>query len=60
MKNPEKLKPNFSPHLLRTQRTGFVFLPSFPVPGYPLGEVFQRARATTELRDEDAQSPHSL
>ena len=51
MKSPEKPKPNFSPHLLtRSQRLGFKFLPPFPVPGYPLGEVLQRAGATTEQR----------
>lgn len=42
MKSPEKPKPDFSPHLLtRSQRVGFKFLPSFPVPGYPLGEVLR-------------------
>lgn len=51
MKSPEKPKPNFSPHLLtRSQRVGFKFLPSVPVPGYPLGEVLQRAGATPARR----------
>lgn len=61
VKSPEKPKPNFSPHLLtRSQPVGFKFLPFSLSPGYPLGEVFQRAGTTAVQRDEDSKkSPES-